>query len=316
MRRSTFMRAVGLAALVAALAIAGGSGHAASNTVYPGSAIALNDCCNNSGAVMGTPSTAATYPSTINVPAGLPSVGHAAVTVVLDAKYPDDIQLLLVSPSNAKVLLMANVGGDAGNAITPDTLVFDDAGGLIPDTLNTQLQSGTYKPTAATDPDCDNQGNPTNFPATGSPPAPPGPYASTLGTFNGGAAQGAWKLYAIDDCNLANVGGSIVSWSINLTGPTAVTVTVFTAQRASRGVQLRWRTVNEAQALGYNVYRSAAGKLTKVNRSLIAARHTGMASGAAYSLVDRRTARAYRLQVVDTHGKRAWAAAAVVSTAR
>jgi subtilisin-like proprotein convertase family protein len=310
MSRATVIRAAGLAAFVAALAITGGSGHAASKTVYMGGAIALNDCCNNSGDVTGPPSMAT---STIVVPPGLTAVGHVAVTVVLDAQYPDDVQLLLVSPSLAKVLLMANVGGDGGNAISPDTLVFDDSGSPISDTLNTQLQGGTYHPTSANDVnDCDNQGNPTDFPV----PAPPGPYATNLATFNGSLAVGAWQLYAIDDCNLANVGGSIVSWSLNLTGPTAVTVKSFTAQRANRGVQLRWRTVNETQALGYNVYRSVHGKLTKVNRSLIAAKHRGSARGAAYGLLDRRPARAYRLQVVDVRGKRSWVATAFLRSPR
>ncbi len=307
MSGSTSIRLLALAAVAAALPLLGGAGHAAPNTTFAGGGATLADCCNNSGAVTGTPSTATPYPLTINVASGVTTVGRVSATVKLDAQWPDDVQLLLVNPSaSAKVLLMANVGGDNGNALSPDTLVFDDTGPTIPD--NTQLKSGTYKPTGATDADCDNQSNPSNFPA----PAPAGPYGSALSAFNGSAAYGNWKLYAIDDCSLANVGGSIVSWSVDITGPTAVTLRSFTAYRGAGGVRLRWRTAAETDALGFNVYRSASGKQIKVNRRLIAAKRSGTTRGASYGLVDTRAGHrsriTYRLQVISVRGARSWVA--------
>ena len=313
MRRSTLISVLGAAAVLVGLAVAGGSGHAAANTVFPGGSIALNDCCNNTGAVTGTPSMATSYPSTVTVGATAPPVvGKARVTITLDANWPDDIQLLLVSPDGKKVLLMANAGGNGGNAISPDTLTFDDGGSPIPD--NTQLKDGTYHPTALAG-DCDNQANPTNFPGT----APAGPYATALSAFNGSTSVGTWSLYAIDDCNLGNVGASITSWSLEITGPTAVTVNNFSARRVARAVQLRWRTSTETEALGFNVYRFSHGSKTKVNHRLIVAKRSGMVRGAAYTLRDTRAGKAaatYRLQAVSLRGKRTWVKTASVRARR
>jgi hypothetical protein len=312
-------RVLALCAVAVVLAVVGGAGRAASNTVFPGGSTALTDCCNNSGAITGAPSTAATYPLTINVNSGPLNVGHIAVTVSLDAQWPDDVRLLLVNPSgSAKVVLMANAGGDNGNAISPDTLVFDDAGASIPD--NVQLKDGTYHPTALSDAsDCDNQATPnpltTSFPAT----APAQPYTSALSAFFLTGAQGLWKLYAIDDCNLANVGGSIVSWSLDIVMPSAVQLRSFTASRSVRGAQIRWRTAVETDALGFNVYRFAHGSKAKVNRTLIAAKRSGTVHGAAYSLLDWHAVKGaftYRLQVVTVRGSRSWLATAALRARR
>jgi subtilisin-like proprotein convertase family protein len=317
MSRSTVMRFVALASLVAAVAIAGGSGNAASKVAYMGGSIAFTDCCNNAGALTGPPSyTPASYPSNVTVSGFSGTVGHLSATVVLDAVYPDDIQLLLVGPGNQKVLLMANAGGDAGNGVTPDTLVFDDgAAAGIPEPG--QLKSGTYKPTALSDVgDCDNQTTPnpttTNFPGG----APAQPYGTLLSAFNGSSPNGVWKLYAIDDCNLANAGGSITSWQLDITGPTGVSVKSFTAQRAGKGVQLRWRTANETEAFGFNVFRTKAGKLSKVNQKLIRAKRAGRPQGASYSLRDSRVSSSYRLQAVSPSGKRFWAATTAVRASK
>jgi hypothetical protein len=325
MRRVSVIRAAALLAVVAGVGLAGGAGKAAPNTVFAGGSFSLVDCCDNAGNITGAPSKASAYgntaglASTINVTGLAGNVGHISVTVQLDATWPDDLQLLLVSPANTKkVLLMANAGGDAGNAVSPDTLVFDDAGSTIPD--NQQLKSGTYKPTAYSDAgDCDNQ-NRTDFPA----PAPAGPYGTALSDFNGSVANGVWKLYVIDDCSLANVTGSavgsVVGWSIDISNnPTAVVLRSFSAGRTGKSVQLRWRTAAESDALGFNVFRFSHGSKSKVNRALIAAKRTGTVRGAAYSLLDRRALGAgstYRLQVVTLRGGRSWAGTASVRARR
>jgi hypothetical protein len=316
MSRRTIIRLFGAAALAAGLAVAGGAGGAATTTVYPGTPFTFSDCCNNTAAVTGTPSKASSYASSLTI-SGSPllSVGHISVNVTLDANRPDDVELLLVSPSGAKVMLMANTGGNAGNAITPDALVLDDtAASFISD--SSQLTGGTYKPTALNDAgDCDNQANPTSLPA----PAPASPYAGALSTFNNTAVNGTWQLFAVDDCNLGNVGGGVTSWSLSIDGPTAVAVESFTGRRTSKTVRLGWRTASEADMLGFNVYRFAHGTKAKVNRGLIAAKRSGTARGASYSLVDTRAGRAsatYRLQIVSPSGRRAWAATVAVSARR
>jgi hypothetical protein len=91
--------------------------------------------------------------------------------------------------------------------------------------------------------------------------------------------------------------------------PTAVTVSSFRAATLSHGVRLRWRTASETRALGFNIYRSAGVKLTKVNRQLVPSKG---GAGAAYAVVDRTKARGrvtYRLELVGLDGSRAWLAA-------
>ena len=91
-------------------------------------------------------------------------------------------------------------------------------------------------------------------------------------------------------------------------GPTAATFRSFTANRARKGVLLRWRTAAEADTLGFNVYRGSGSSRHRLNRHLIASR--GQTAGSSYSFLDRGAARrpasGYWLQVVDTHGARTW----------
>lgn len=94
----------------------------------------------------------------------------------------------------------------------------------------------------------------------------------------------------------------------------AVTFQSFTATAAGRTVVLRWRTASEAGTAGFNVYRSQAGKLVKLNRSVIASK--GAIRGASYRFVDRAAARPgvrYRLQEVTVAGKRVWVASTLVA---
>jgi hypothetical protein len=91
--------------------------------------------------------------------------------------------------------------------------------------------------------------------------------------------------------------------------PTAVALSSFSARRASGGVQVRWRTASETEIVGFDLFRSGAdGRLQKLNRTVIRARHAGTSRGGSYRFLDR-TARAgtYRLRVVDFAGRRRWA---------
>jgi carboxypeptidase family protein len=87
-------------------------------------------------------------------------------------------------------------------------------------------------------------------------------------------------------------------------GPTSVSVSRFLAMRTKKAVAVSWRTRTEAQILGFNLLRN--GK--KLNRGLIAAKHSGQARGSTYRFVDRPAGRSakYRLQVVDLNGRRSW----------
>jgi len=98
-------------------------------------------------------------------------------------------------------------------------------------------------------------------------------------------------------------------------GPTAVAARSFTAQRTLRGTVVRWRTAQELDVLGFDLYRIANGKTVKVNRTLIRAKARG-AGGATYSVLDRRAPGArtvYRLRLVGLDGRSAWVAISSVA---
>ncbi len=117
--------------------------------------------------------------------------------------FPDDVDILLVGPNGATVVLMSDVGG--GTAVTGLNITLDDAAApSLPDAG--PLTTGTFKPTNAAGTGTD------TFPA----PAPAGPYGSTLAALNGGTPNGTWSLYVVDD--QAQDSGSISGgWTLTFT---------------------------------------------------------------------------------------------------
>ena len=125
---------------------------------------------------------ASPYPSTIAVPAGLGSISNLKVVLQgLSHTFPSDIDVLLVGPTGQTVVLLSDAGGSTG--VSNVTLTFDDGG----PSLTGQMATGTFRPT--------NLGSTETF----GPPAPAGPYGSTLSAFNGTDAQGTWRLFVVDD---------------------------------------------------------------------------------------------------------------------
>jgi uncharacterized repeat protein (TIGR01451 family) len=118
----------------------------------------------------------------------------------LTHSFPDDLDVLLVSPSGEKVILMSDVGGAHG--VSGVNLVFDDSSttSLFD---SAQISSSTNRP--------------TDFETSDSlPSAPARPYSSSLTVFNGSNPNGAWKLYINDDTggDSGNISGG---WSLALT---------------------------------------------------------------------------------------------------
>jgi subtilisin-like proprotein convertase family protein len=147
--------------------------------------------------------SASPYPSSINV-SGL--TGRVLkVTATLRGfghSFPDDVDVLLVGPAGQTVLLMSDAGG--GGAVSNLTLTFDDAAPTpVPD--GSPLVSGTFRP--------------ANYEGTASDtfaaPAPPGPYATVLGAFDGTDPNGTWSLFVRDD--FTGLSGSIANgWSLTI----------------------------------------------------------------------------------------------------
>lgn len=161
---------------------------------------------NSTSIVIPDSGTASPYPSQIDASGFAGNVQNATVTFhSLTHTCPEDIQALLVGPSGAKSILMANVGGCPGTDIGLLNLTFDQSA-ANPIEVSTVPASGTYRPT---------QDGTT---ASLTSPAPANPYDANLGDFNGTAANGSWKLF-VEDCCAADQGSIGGGWSLNLTAP-------------------------------------------------------------------------------------------------
>ena len=173
----------------------------------------------NPGAIVipASGSPPAVYPSRILVTNAGSTVSNITVDINgINIDRPDDLELLLVSPTGAQIVLLSDAGGTATPASGVLITLSDAAGGFIADAG--PMVSGTFKPTSAN--------GIASFPA----PAPAGPYnhpgpagAATLGSIFGGAnPNGYWSLYAVDD--VVGAGSTIANgWSISLLGPPSVT---------------------------------------------------------------------------------------------
>jgi uncharacterized repeat protein (TIGR01451 family) len=162
---------------------------------------ATNAFANGAALVINASGPATPYASTINVSGLTGFVSKVTITLSnLSHAFPDDIDILLVSPSGRKTMVMSDVGG--GHAITNVTLTLDDAAGaVLPDAG--QLVAGTFLPTDY---------------ETGdvlSAPAPSGPYVASLAALNGGDPNGTWSLYVFDD-SVGDSGSIASGWSLNI----------------------------------------------------------------------------------------------------
>nr|MCU0756673.1 hypothetical protein [Xanthomonadales bacterium] len=159
--------------------------------------------------MVGSTGIASPYPSPITVSGVGGTVGQVVVTLTgYSHTFPDDVDVLLVGPTGARMVLLSDVGGSA-DAVDL-TLVFDDTA-ADPALDNGPLVSGTYRPTniGATD--------------TFASPAPAAPYDSALSVFNGTDPNGVWQLFVVDD--LTGDSGSFAGgWSLTITASCPSTV--------------------------------------------------------------------------------------------
>jgi hypothetical protein len=90
---------------------------------------------------------------------------------------------------------------------------------------------------------------------------------------------------------------------------TAVRLSAFSAEPRDGGMLVRWRTAQEIDNLGFNLYRASApaGPYVRLNEALIPARNPGAILGASYTWLDgtaQRDAAYYKLEDVDAVGGR------------
>jgi subtilisin-like proprotein convertase family protein/subtilisin family serine protease len=166
--------------------------------VMPGSGpIALPSFASRSGA-----GKAGKYPATAG---GIFFPPGSVVTNVklhlhhLDHERSYDLDMLLVSPDNKRMIVISDAGGF--DVFDQEITLSDAATNPLPDTA--PLFGGTFRPA--------NYGATLDkFPA----PAPPKPYQSSFSIFRGSPAAGQWQLFIYDDGSRGY--GSIGSWELEL----------------------------------------------------------------------------------------------------
>ena len=150
-----------------------------------------------------TSGSATPYPSSLTVSGLSGTITRVTATLTnLSHSYPDDVDVMLVSPGGQSVLLLSDAGG--GGAVSGRTLTFDDAAAsAVPD--GSPLVSGTFRPS-------NYEGTASDtFPA----PAPLAPYGLALAALNGASPNGTWRLFVRDD--FTGIGGSIAGgWSVSI----------------------------------------------------------------------------------------------------
>lgn len=191
--------------LLASLQLQDGVGGTTTNlgtVIFPITLGAVNAFSNTAQIVILDPSLgvsvpASPYPSVINVSNLAGTIIKVSVTLSnLNHNYPDDVDILLESPTGQSIILMSDAGG--GYGVGNLTLTFDDdATASLPDAA--QMANGAYKPSNF----LNASGNPatTNdtFVAPAPQPAAGTSYATNLMVLRGANPNGAWKLYAVDD---------------------------------------------------------------------------------------------------------------------
>lgn len=145
------------------------------------------------------------YPSTIAV-SGLNGAIHR-LSVTLEGfahTAPDDVDVLLVSPTGKKIVLLGDAGGRI--AVTNARVVIEDTASNLPVPDDGPLTAGSYKP--------------SNYSPEDSFVDIAAPYDGRLSDLVGTNPNGDWKLYVVDDTT-GDVGAITQGWALNiLTAPT------------------------------------------------------------------------------------------------
>ena len=139
--------------------------------------------------------TASPYPSTITV-SGLTGQQITGLRVTLNNlshTAPDNLDIMLISPTGVHIYLMSDAGGGSDQPASGVTLTFADTG---PALSTGQLTTGTFRPTNI------DQGDSDDIPG-----APATPAVTSLAAFIGSDPNGTWELRVNDDT--AFDGGSI-----------------------------------------------------------------------------------------------------------
>jgi subtilisin-like proprotein convertase family protein len=150
----------------------------------------------------GTP-TGSVYPSTIGISDVPGQISYLQVTLNFNHTAPDDLDVLLVSPTGRTVVLMSDAGGydDLVSLIGFNTT----SNAMLPDT--TTFSNGWYAATNHVGNDVAGDFWPAPAPTVADPNAP-------LTSLIGDSPNGTWKLFVRDDQD--QDGGAVTSWTLSL----------------------------------------------------------------------------------------------------
>jgi len=103
-----------------------------------------------------------------------------------------------------------------------------------------------------------------------------------------------------------------VTFTVDQSNPTAITLVSFTASEFEGGSLLEWQTGLEVNNLGFNIYREEAGKRTLITRELVAGSalraSAASGSGGSYAWWDKIDSKGavYWLEDIDLKGLSTW----------
>ena len=151
----------------------------------------------------GTPA-GSVYPSTISISGATGSITSISLYLAIDHTAPDDLDVLLVSPSGRTVVLMSDAGGyaDFSGALAFTTGNITEN---LPDT--TTFSNVWYDATNWTGNDVAGDVWPAPAPAVADPQA-------SLHSLIGDSPNGDWKLFVHDDQD--QDGGAISQWLVSM----------------------------------------------------------------------------------------------------
>jgi subtilisin-like proprotein convertase family protein len=180
---------------------------------------------NSSSITIPASGVASTYPSKLNVQGEPGLITDVNLTLLnLSHSFPDDLDILLVSPGKREVLVMSDACGSPD--LVGANLTFDDEAALtLPVLENVACTTGSYKPADYVGADGANDILPS--------PAADRPYATDLGEFDNTSPLGEWELYINDD-NGGDGGTLAGGWRLTITTTTAIiTMTSLVASEAN-----------------------------------------------------------------------------------
>jgi hypothetical protein len=145
------------------------------------------------------------YPSPIVVTGLEPGITNVEVTLLgLSHTYPSDLNFVLVGPGGETSYLMAR-GVCTPPDFTNQDFTFDDAAAApLPASACT---GGTYQVSIG-----------SSVAPVLTPPAPAGPYGTSLAAFTGTDPNGTWELYSWDNSGI-NSGNLAGGWELTLNTP-------------------------------------------------------------------------------------------------